>query len=257
MKNRASGCNACRKPGSTFPFTMAFQPIVDIMQHRIDSFEALVRGPNNEPAGEMFAKVNDENRYVFDQACRVKAIELASRLGLTTQLNINFLPNAVYDPKACIRTTLETAARTGFPRDHLTFEFTEGERITNNQHILNIIAEYRRHGFKIALDDFGTSYSGLSRMADLRPDIIKLDRDFVKTLDTDKMRQAIIASIVRLCSEVGIKVVAEGFERREEIEAALAIGIRYMQGFYFGSPLFEAIAGESDIVWPGSVDFAD
>jgi EAL domain-containing protein (putative c-di-GMP-specific phosphodiesterase class I) len=250
MKSRPSGCDACRKPAAMFPFTMAFQPIVDLLDHRIDSYEALVRGPDNEPAGEMFAQVNDQNRYAFDQACRVKAIELASRLGLTARLNINFLPNAVYDPKACIRTTLETAARTGFRRDHLTFEFTEGERITDYQHILNIIAEYRRHGFKIALDDFGTSYSGLSRMAELRPDIIKLDRDFVKTLDTDKMRQAIMAAVVRLGEDVGIKVVAEGFERRAEIDAARAVGVRYMQGFYFGAPLFQAIAGESDIVWP-------
>jgi EAL domain-containing protein (putative c-di-GMP-specific phosphodiesterase class I) len=252
MKTHPTGCDACRKPGLAFPFTMAFQPIVDLLHHRIDAYEALVRGPNNEPAGAMFAQVNKDNLYVFDQACRVKAIELASRLGLTTQLNINFLPNAVYDPKACIRQTLETAARTGFPLDHLTFEFTEDERITNHQHILNIIAEYRRHGFKIALDDFGTSYSGLSRMADLRPDIIKLDRNFVKNLDTDSMRQAIMASLVRLGSEVGIKVVVEGFERREEIDAARAVGVRYMQGFYFGAPLFEAIAGEADIVWAES-----
>jgi len=136
----------------------------------------------------------------------------------------------------------------------LTFEFTEDERVTDHRHLLNIIAEHRRHGFKTAMDDFGMSYSSLSRMADLRPDIIKLDRYFVKALETDKMRQAILACVVRMGTEVGIKVVAEGFERPEEIDAARAVGVRFMQGFYFGIPMFEAIAGENDIVWPVSPD---
>ena len=250
MGKPRKGCDGCREGQSVFPFTMAFQPIVDVVLQQIDSQEALVRGPNDEAAGWVFGQVNDKNRYAFDQACRVKAIELASMLKLDGQLNINFMPNAVYDPGACIRQTLETAARTGFPLNHLTFEFTEEERISDSRHTLNIIAEYRRHGFKIALDDFGTSYSGLSRLADLRPDIIKLDRNFVKDLDTDRLRQAIMENLVNLGADAGIKVVAEGFERREEVDAAHAVGVRFMQGFYFAKPVFEGIASDGEIAWP-------
>ncbi len=100
------GCRGCLDPEAIFPFTMAFQPIVDVQHQRIDAYEALVRGPNGEGAGYVLSKVNDRNRYAFDQACRTKAIDLAARLGITCRLNINFLPNAVYEPKACIRATL-------------------------------------------------------------------------------------------------------------------------------------------------------
>jgi EAL domain-containing protein (putative c-di-GMP-specific phosphodiesterase class I) len=252
--NAKSGCAACRQGQAIFPFSMAFQPIVDLRYQRIDSYEALARGPNNEPAAHVFSQVNDSNLYAFDQACRVKAIELASQLGLRGQLAINFLPNAVYDPKACIRLTLETAARTGFPLDHLTFEFTEQERIQDNQHIVNIITEYRRHGFKIALDDFATAYSGLSRLADLKPDIIKLDRVLIKDIDSNPHQRVIVANLARMGEELGVKIVAEGFERREEIAVARAAGIRFMQGFYFARPSFQRISRDADIRWPALVD---
>ena len=242
-------CAGCRESRLDFAFTMAFQPIVDLEEQRIDSHEALVRGPSGEGAGAILARVNDDNLYAFDQACRVKAIEMASRLGLSGQLNINFLPNAVYEPRACIRRTLEAARRSGFPLDRLTFDLTEDERIADVAHVLAIIAEYRRHGFRIALDDFGTGYSGLARLANLRPDCVKLDRALVQDCDGDRMRQAIIASLVGLTREVGIKLVAEGVERAGEAEALRAVGVRYMQGFLFARPVFEGLALEADIAW--------
>ena len=237
-------CHACQTATPIFPFTMAFQPVVDLENHRIDAFEALVRGLDGRGAELVLAEVNDKNLYAFDQACRVKAIEMAARLGMDRQLNINFLPNAVYEPRACIRSTLDAAARTGFERDRLTFEIVETEVIANTPHLLNIIAEYRRQGFKVALDDFGTAYSGLARLAELKPDIVKLDRALIKDCDQDRTRLAIVASMIALGRDIGIKVVVEGVERVGEVEALRAVGARFMQGFYFCKPIFEGICGE-------------
>jgi EAL domain-containing protein (putative c-di-GMP-specific phosphodiesterase class I) len=232
---------------------MAFQPVVDIVEHRIDAHEALVRGPDGEGAAAVLAKVNAQNLYAFDQACRVKAIELAARLGMARpgmdcQLNINFLPNAVYEPRACIRLTLDAAQRHGFPLNRLTFELTEGEQVSDPRHTRNIIQEYRRRGFQIALDDFSTGYSGLARLADLRPDIIKIDRALVQDCDQDRIRLAIVASLFALGAEIGIKVVAEGVERRGELEALRTAGLRFMQGFYFARPVFEGLATGPDVL---------
>ncbi|MFH5924790.1 EAL domain-containing protein [Roseomonas xinghualingensis] len=174
---------------------------------------------------------------------------MASGLGLSGTLNINFLPNAVYEARACIRRTLDAAGRTGFPLDRLTFEFTENERISDVAHMLSIIEEYRRHGFRIALDDFATGYSGLARLANLKPDIIKLDRALIRDCDEDRVRLAIVASMVSLGAEIGIKVVAEGIERIGEVEALRGAGVRFMQGFYFAKPIFEGIATPSQIRW--------
>jgi EAL domain-containing protein (putative c-di-GMP-specific phosphodiesterase class I) len=253
MTEQPLGCVACKQTQDLFPFTMAFQPIVDLQTHHIVSHEALVRGPQRQDAASVLAQVDDDNRYAFDQACRVKAIELATSLGLDGGLNINFLPNAVYEPKACIRLTLETATRTGFPLDRLTFEFTENERIIDTDHILSIMATYRRHGFKIALDDFGTGYSGLSRLAELTPDIIKLDRALIQDCDKNKTRLTIVAAMIALAADLGVKVVVEGAERIGEVNALCSVGVRFIQGFYFSRPIFEGIALDTDICWPTPV----
>src|SRR5438067_2453556 len=125
---------------------MAFQPIVDMSSGLPFAFEALVRGPGGEGAAEVLAKVTPENRYAFDQRCRVKAIETAVQAGILdtpARLSINFLPNAVYSPKACIQLTLKTAAATGLPTNRLIFEFTEQEEMADPGHVANIVATYQ------------------------------------------------------------------------------------------------------------------
>ena len=226
---------------------MAFQPIIDLQDRRIDAYEALVRSPDGGGASGVLAQINAENVYAFDQACRVKAIELAGRLNMDRQLSINFLPNAVYEPRACIRATLDAAERTGFRPDRLTFEIVETETIADTQHLLNIIREYRQQGFKIALDDFGTGHSGLARLADLRPDIVKLDRAVVRGCDRDAVRLAIAANMIALGADTGIKVVIEGVENAGELEALRSIGARFIQGFFFAQPMLEGLASDADI----------
>jgi EAL domain-containing protein (putative c-di-GMP-specific phosphodiesterase class I) len=229
---------------------MAFQPIVDIVAQRIESHEALVRGVNGESAQHVLAQINPGNVYAFDQACRVRAIELAASLRLDRDLSINFLPNAVYEPAACIRTTLEAAQRTGFPLDRLVFEILEHESIADTGHLLSIVAEYRRHGFKIALDDFGTAWSGLTRLAQVRPDIVKVDRLLVAGCDRDEKQAIILRYVVKMCRDLKIKPVFEGIERREEAETLRDLGARFMQGYYFAKPRFEALVTDDDIRTP-------
>lgn len=242
MPGQNAGCAACREAAATLEFTMAFQPVVDVEAGRIEAHEALVRGPEGQGAATVLAQLTPANLYAFDQACRLKAIELAARLGMETRLNINFLPNAVYQPRACIQVTLGAARRHGFPLDRLTFEFTENERVQDPAHTSAIIEEYRRHGFQVALDDFGTGYSGLARLEALRPDILKLDRRLIQDCDENPVRQAIIRSLVTLGREIGVKLVAEGVERRGEMETLRGLGLRFMQGFHFARPVFEGLA---------------
>ena len=247
MQPLRKACAACREPKAVPALSMAFQPIIDLEKHRIIAYEALVRGEGGESAAQMLQWAIGENIYAFDQACRVKAIEMAASLGIDRHLNINFLPNAVYEPRACIRATLDAAARTGFDPRRLTFEIVETERISDTPHLLNIITEYRKIGFRVALDDFGTGYSGLARLAELRPDVIKVDRCLVQDCDQDQVRLAIVAGVIALGTQIGVKVVLEGVERAGEVAALRAAGARFMQGFYFARPALAALPRESDI----------
>ena len=205
-----AACEGCRNGQALdFSFAYAYQPIVNLRERQLFAHEALVRGPQGEGATSVLAQVNELNRYRFDQARRVKAIKGAKELGMTEHLSINFLPNAIYKPELCIRTTLEAARVNGFPLDRIIFEVTEGERIEDGPWFAEILREYKRSGFRTAIDDFGAGYAGLKLLSDFQPDIIKIDMDLVRHVDTSRPRQAIVRNLARLCEEMGITVIAE------------------------------------------------
>ena len=251
MTAKEPACGACADgEGFSTAFLMAFQPIVDVTLKRISGYEALVRGSEGQPAATILSQVTADNRYAFDQACRVKAIEQAAALGLDRRLSINFLPNAVYDPKACIRATLAAAKRVNFPLDLITFEITEDERITDSAHLLGIITEYRRHGFRVALDDFGADYAGLNSLASLTADIVKLDMALVRDIDHDKRRRIITLGMIKVCQDLGIDIVAEGVERPGELTVLKDAGVQYVQGFLFARPALDQLVRDEDIAYP-------
>lgn len=237
-------CSGCRG-GSELPFeiTTAFQPIVDLRGGRAFAYEALVRGTGGESAGAILSQVTDDNRYRFDQACRVAAIRNAVAAGLTgtdARLSINFLPNAVYSAVACIQLTLKTAREMDLPSERLIFEFTENERI-DTDHLRSIVTTYQALGFATALDDFGAGHSGLGLLANLQTDIIKLDMDLIRNIDGSLPRRLIVAGMAQLAQKMGITLIAEGVETREELDALETLGVRYVQGYVFGRPEIERL----------------
>lgn len=224
-----------------FDFTMAFQPLIQCSSKRVFGYEALVRGLQNESAYSVISKVDQGNRYRFDQLCRVKAIGLAAKLNMTTLLSINFLPNAVYRPELCIRTTLEAAKDHRFPIEQIMFEFTEVEQVKDHQHIKQIVEYYKSMGFKTAIDDFGSGHSGLNLLADFQTDIVKLDMALIRNIDKDPVRQAIIKNCISMFRDLNISPLAEGIESREEMLFLREAGVDFMQGYYFAKPGFESL----------------
>ncbi|MBB1438845.1 EAL domain-containing protein [Shewanella sp. SG41-4] len=235
-------CNKCvDKSSLDFDFTMAFQPIINCKTNTIFGYEALVRGLHNESAFSIIAQVNDDNRYLFDQLCRVKAIALAAKLKLDSMLSINFLPNAIYKPERCIRTTLEAAKEYGFPTNRIMFEFTENENISDTEFVKGIVEYYKQSGFITALDDFGSGYAGLGLLADFQTNIIKFDMNLIRNIDQDNTRQAIIKNCLNLFAELNIISLAEGVETIEEMLWLRDCGIELMQGYLFAKPGFESL----------------
>lgn len=246
----AAACKQCRNTESLdFDFEFAYQPIVDLAQGSIYAHEALVRGPAGESAYSVLSQVTDDNRYRFDQACRVKAVRGASTLGMQEMLSINFLPNAVYRPEACIQSTFEAARTHNFPIERIIFEVTEGEKVTDRPHLVNIFEEYRRFGFRTAIDDFGAGYAGLGLLAEYQPHIVKIDMDLVRNVDQNRARMAIVKGIVAICKDLDIKVLAEGIESKAERDCLHAIGIDLMQGYFFCKPAFQALGKINPEAW--------
>ncbi|WAC42970.1 EAL domain-containing protein [Pseudomonas sp. SL4(2022)] len=236
------GCTACREGQALgFPISMAFQPIINLGTGTIFAHEALVRGKAGESAGSLLSKLNKDNLYVFDQACRITALEWAARLQVPAMVSINFMPNAVYKAETCIRATLEAAKRFNFPLQRIIFEVTEQEQVLDIDHLTGILRAYRKQGFMTAIDDFGAGYAGLNLLADFQPDLIKLDMQLIRNIEQDSVRQILVEAALQMCRKLNIRVIAEGIESLGELHALRDMGVELFQGYLLAKPAFETL----------------
>ena len=156
-------------------------------------------------------------------------------------MSINFLPNAIYKPERCIRTTLEAAKQYDFPVEQIMFEFTEVEKVEDSTHIKRVVEYYQSLGFITATDDFGSGYSGLNLLADFQSNIIKLDMELIRDIHLNKARQIIVNHCIAMFEELNITALAEGIETVEEYQWLRQAGVSLMQGYFFARPGFESL----------------
>jgi EAL domain-containing protein (putative c-di-GMP-specific phosphodiesterase class I) len=133
-------------------------------------------------------------------------------------------------------------------RAHI-FELTEGERVQDRPHLVILFREYSRFGFRTAIDDFGAGYAGLNLLAEYQSDIVKIDMELVRDIDTSKPKQAIVNGIVALCAALKVRMLAEGIETRAERDFLRDAGNELMQGYFFCRPAFRAIGVVDPAVW--------
>ncbi|WP_321467752.1 EAL domain-containing protein [Halarcobacter sp.] len=226
--------------------TSHFQPIIEAKSDSIYGYECLIRGVN--PDGSLmypdilFKKStrNDMN-FNLDRLCRESALKTAATKKIDKKIFINFIPTTIYDPEFCLKSTVKWAKQLEFDPSNIIFEVVETEQVRDQKHLKTILEYYRNEGFKIALDDVGEGYSGLNRIIDLKPDIIKIDRNIIKEIDTNELKQSVYKALYNLSKENGIEILAEGIETAYELDAIKDIGVDYMQGYYFSKPMPEPI----------------
>ncbi len=226
--------------------TAHFQPIVDIQTNEIFAYEALTRGvlPNGELMypDVLFSKStrNDMN-FTLDRMCREVALKTTAVKKIDAKVFINFIPTSIYDPEFCLASTVKWAKQLDFDPKNIVFEVVETQNVKDKEHLKTILNFYRDKGFLIALDDVGEGYSSLNMIIDIKPDIIKVDRNIIENIDRDNMKQSIYKALRTICIENGIKLLAEGVETPYELEKIKEIGVDYAQGYYFAKPSAEII----------------
>lgn len=222
------------------PLSFAFQPIVDNSTRRVVAHEALVRGPLGASAASVISRLSRSELSETDCEGRCRAIELAARLGMQTSLNLNVTPHGLTSATA-MEQTLSAARSHGLDPGRLVMEVTETEVVADGIRFAEAISELRQQGVRLAIDDFGAGYSGLNLLADFQPDALKLDMNLVRGIESRGPRQAIVRAVLAACSDLGIDVVAEGIETRDELAWLRDEGVTLFQGYLFARPAFEAL----------------
>ncbi|AMM25027.1 EAL domain-containing protein [Variovorax sp. PAMC 28711] len=225
------------EPHSLFPeFTMAFQPIVDVVRRETFAYEALVRGLQGEGALDVLGRVGPDERYAFHEACRTRAIEMAAALGMDTRLSLNVTPDDLSGQAECFRTAMRVASACGFPVKWLMFEITGGERVADLPGLAAAFRTFKRYGFTSTLDDHDTGFVPFELLSSFQPDVVKIDMSVVRDIQQKPVQLDNVKDFVATCDELGIRVIAEGVETAEELTALRKLGVTLFQGYLFAEP---------------------
>jgi EAL domain-containing protein (putative c-di-GMP-specific phosphodiesterase class I)/CheY-like chemotaxis protein len=211
---------------------MVFQPIIDLAGGQTVGVEALARfdrDPLRSPSA-WFAEAADVGLAIELDVAAIEAALVA----------LDWLPEDVFlsvnvSPATAISGRIHECLR-GVPGNRIVLELTEHTRIDDYDALRDALDELRERGARVAVDDAGAGYAGLQQILRLRPDIVKLDVEFTRTIDADPVRRALATSLVTFGRDTGEMIIAEGIETAEEFDTLGRLGVCWGQGFYLARP---------------------
>jgi len=209
---------------------VAFQPIVDLERREVFGYEALARC-KSAIFKEALALIKEAlaAKCMGELGRELRAMSVRSCPRTALFLNIH--------PSEFNEGWLVRPDDAMFFHDEPVYlEITESVPLSHYQHCHGVLKEIRGRGISLAVDDLGAGYSNLKYIADLSPEVVKLDRQLVANLRSETRLQKLVTALVRLCGDLGAKVVAEGIETREEMRAVIDTGAHYGQGYLFARP---------------------
>lgn len=217
-----------------------FQPIVDLRRGEVLGHEALIRGPDNS---ELYSPVTLFNTAMacgleqrLELLCRRLSLEAYARLSLEGKLFLNVSASLLSTPEHRKGLTLEWLKSLNIPLDSIVIEISEQHPFDQRGLTLEALSYYKQMGFKVAVDDLGTGYSGLKLWSELQPDYVKIDRYFIHNVDREPIKRQFVKSICSIANGVGSQVIVEGVETHSELLTLKELGATIAQGFYLGMP---------------------
>lgn len=223
--------------------TAVFQPIVSLSDGEVFGYEALSRGiPGSklERPDALFAAAEEFDKvWELEFLCRSKAFEKAHQLPKEKMLFINVDPNIINDVRFQKGVTLDMLTRNNIDASNIVFEITEKNSVDDYKSFRRVLDHYTSQGYKIAIDDAGSGYSGLKLLAETRPQFIKMDMDLVRNIDKDSLKQALMKAFYEFSVAANMKIIAEGIETIDELNMIIGLGIPYGQGYLLQRPAME------------------
>ncbi len=228
-------------------FVVYFQPKYNLRSENLAGAEALVRWlhpvngiiyPNDFiPLFEKNGFITKLDNYVWEETCKIMRKWLDAGLPpISVSVNVSCID--VYN-KELPKLLLDLTKKYGIATKYLHLEITETAYTENPNQIIEAVRHLSDAGFMIEMDDFGTGYSSLNMLSDLPIDILKLDMKFIKNEMQKNGSKNILSFIISLAKWLGLLVIAEGVETREQIERLHSMDCNYVQGYYYARPMPE------------------
>lgn len=207
---------------------VVFQPIVDIHRRRVFAYEALVRSPSFPSPPVLFEHALGCGRC-GELGREIRKLAVAGASGWPLFLNVH--------PQEFGESWIVRPDDPLFAHDaDVYLEVTESVPLSHFSLVTPIMRELRAKGIRAVVDDLGAGYSNLRYIADLEPEVVKLDRGLIEGCHKDRRQRILITSIVRMCADLGARVVAEGIELVDELVALVDTGVQFAQGYLIARP---------------------
>ncbi len=210
-----------------------YQPIVDTVAGRTIGYEALSRGPAGVfRSPDALFRVAYEAELVskLERVCRERALRGLKWVRPDQAMFVNIEPLSIFDPALA---TSVPAAQAG----RIVFEITEHAAISDFPTFRQAAQVAKQSGFKFAIDDVGSGYSGLRVIAEVEPDYIKLDMELTRGAHENRVKLDLVKAIAQFCADANLPMIVEGVETPEELEILTPLGVHLVQGFLFGRPV--------------------
>jgi len=218
----------------------AFQPIVDLKCGEIAGFETLTRlsDPSEfRSPSELFEAAEQAGElWSIEEVTRRVSLASASGLPGGSKLFLNTTPQVFADPRFCSELLRAVRATEGLTPTRIVLEITERSAHHQDHSLDEQVRMVKAAGFEVAIDDVGAGTSGLNRIMALRPHWLKLDRELIENISHDRVRQNLIRFFLRFATLSGVKLIAEGIEREDELSMLMELGVVYGQGYLLGRP---------------------
>ncbi len=223
-------------------YSTVFQPIVDMRNSLPTGFEALLRGPANTPfanPGHLFNNSEALSESVLlklDMSCIGSALRTSVQLPEDRRLFINIQSTTLMELSKDQEGLLGLLSELGIDASRVVFELSESMGTENTLEVARCVECFKRHGFHFALDDIGVRSPYLYHLLWMEPEFIKLDRTFIKDVDTFARKRDLVEGVVMMASKMGTSLIAEGVETKEEFDTLKYLGVGYVQGYFLGMP---------------------
>ena len=219
----------------------AFQPIVNTKTGKIFAVEALLRKTNKVGFDNIFDFFDEaykrEQLYNTDLLLRGKAIHKFIDIDINNIMLFFNLDNRIlFDESYEKGNTKSILKKLELKKKSICFELSERGSLPSAKDLAKVLKNYKDEGFKIAIDDFGQGISGMELLYNSNPNFLKIDKFFIRYVPNDIKKQIILNSIVTLSHQLGIKVIAEGVETKDELKWCQSLNIDFIQGYYIQKP---------------------
>jgi EAL domain-containing protein (putative c-di-GMP-specific phosphodiesterase class I) len=203
-------------------------------------YHALPKNEGIEDEDFALPLLSNYSDFEFDQDTLLQAIRMASMLKLQGMLCLDLIPRTAFQAEVLANKIADFANKFNFAAERIMVLISERQQFVDQEHLNDIFKAFKNKGFITVMNNFGAGFSGLNRLADCQPEVIRLDSSLTRNIENDRVKKSILSALIQVCKALSISMIAEGIESKEQLDFLYSEGVNLFQGVTLQNLLYES-----------------